>query len=790
MYSIKSLAIIIIVLTLNVFALDTLNIQLAPKNDVYVTYFPTQFDANALFNSAGWLIGAGNVTGTIKEFHYNESFLETDLRNIPDSVEIVKAQLFIYVSKVVMISNHDNELAFLEHYRSTGFTGNCLSDLQNFAGPTPVTEYVYTFYSSTQIGWIGIDVTSKISADVRNNCDWAAFGIKPAPHGDPIELLGEAKGVVTASANNSSNQPYLRVVMRKKTALPDVPSLVYPSKNSSDIPVNTKLVWNQVSKAQSFYLQVAKDISFSSIILKDSTISDTTCNVSSLLSNATYYWRVCAENDGGKSAWSEVWSFTTIPSVSDAPTLVSPLDQATDQPLELQLSWNVVTGASSYRIQLSKTADFSTTVLDDSTLIGNSKTIGPLANGTAYYWRVNAKNAGGTSPWSEIRSFTTIPSAADAPALTSPADKTTDQPLSLQFSWSSVTGAKTYRIQLSTFADLSSPVLDDSMLTVNSKTIGSLANNTTYYWRVNAKNAGGTSPWSEIRSFTTIPSTADAPALASPADKTTDQPLSLQFSWSSVTGAKTYRIQLSTAADLSSPVLDDSILTVNSKTIGSLANNTTYYWRVNAKNAGGTSPWSEIRSFSTLPALPGVVTLLSPEDDSIIATDSIRLIWGKPSGIADKYLVEIFSNAELTTVFFADSAVTDTTIICGALQNRKSYWWRVKAHNSAGWGNMGPARKFTVEMHATALLPGRVITDFSGISSANGSFRYGLPSNSRVLIRTYTLQGKQVKTYINGYQKAGFYQVNMESSNLANGQYILFFKAGNFNMKRMVSIYN
>ena len=694
MYSIKSLAIIIIVLTLNVFALDTLNIQLAPKNDVYVTYFPTQFDANALFNSAGWLIGAGNVTGTIKEFHYNESFLETDLRNIPDSVEIVKAQLFIYVSKVVMISNHDNELAFLEHYRSTGFTGNCLSDLQNFAGPTPVTEYVYTFYSSTQIGWIGIDVTSKISADVRNNCDWAAFGIKPAPHGDPIELLGEAKGVVTASANNSSNQPYLRVVMRKKTALPDVPSLVYPSKNSSDIPVNTKLVWNQVSKAQSFYLQVAKDISFSSIILKDSTISDTTCNVSSLLSNATYYWRVCAENDGGKSAWSEVWSFTTIPSVSDAPTLVSPLDQATDQPLELQLSWNVVTGASSYRIQLSKTADFSTTVLDDSTLIGNSKTIGPLANGTAYYWRVNAKNAGGTSPWSEIRSFTTIPSAADAPALTSPADKTTDQPLSLQ------------------------------------------------------------------------------------------------FSWSSVTGAKTYRIQLSTAADLSSPVLDDSMLTVNSKTIGSLANNTTYYWRVNAKNAGGTSPWSEIRSFSTLPALPGVVTLLSPEDDSIIATDSIRLIWGKPSGIADKYLVEIFSNAELTTVFFADSAVTDTTIICGALQNRKSYWWRVKAHNSAGWGNMGPARKFTVEMHATALLPGRVITDFSGISSANGSFRYGLPSNSRVLIRTYTLQGKQVKTYINGYQKAGFYQVNMESSNLANGQYILFFKAGNFNMKRMVSIYN
>ena len=39
MYSIKSPATIFTV-TLNVFALDTLNIQLVPKNDVYVTYFP------------------------------------------------------------------------------------------------------------------------------------------------------------------------------------------------------------------------------------------------------------------------------------------------------------------------------------------------------------------------------------------------------------------------------------------------------------------------------------------------------------------------------------------------------------------------------------------------------------------------------------------------------------------------------------------------------------------------------------------------------------------------------
>ena len=43
---------------------------------------------------------------------------------------------------------------------------------------------------------------------------------------------------------------------------------------------------------------------------------------------------------------------------------------------------------------------FGTTFFDDSTLTGTSRQITGLTNARAYYWRVRAKNAGGTSAYS------------------------------------------------------------------------------------------------------------------------------------------------------------------------------------------------------------------------------------------------------------------------------------------------------------------------------------------------------------------------------------------------------
>lgn len=71
------------------------------------------------------------------------------------------------------------------------------------------------------------------------------------------------------------------------------------------------------------------------------------------------------------------------------------------------LSWNASTGATSYRLQVSTSSSFATTVVNQSGITATSYAISGLTGNTTYYWRVNATNASGTSAYSTAWSFTT-----------------------------------------------------------------------------------------------------------------------------------------------------------------------------------------------------------------------------------------------------------------------------------------------------------------------------------------------------------------------------------------------
>jgi ligand-binding sensor domain-containing protein len=95
-----------------------------------------------------------------------------------------------------------------------------------------------------------------------------------------------------------------------------------------------------------------------------------------------------------------------------APKLASPANGAINQSIEITLAWQSSQGAAAYRLQVATDSLFATAVFDDSTITGTSRRIGPLAKGTTYYWRLNARNIAGPSAWSSTWRFTTESDAA------------------------------------------------------------------------------------------------------------------------------------------------------------------------------------------------------------------------------------------------------------------------------------------------------------------------------------------------------------------------------------------
>jgi hypothetical protein len=93
--------------------------------------------------------------------------------------------------------------------------------------------------------------------------------------------------------------------------------------------------------------------------------------------------------------------------------------------------------------------------------------------------------------------------------------------------------------------------------------------------------------------------TPSAPTLLSPATSATNQLKRPVLSWLSSAGASSYHLQVLTSSSYSSTVFDDSTLFLTVQQITNLAVSTTYYWRVSAKNANGTSSYSSSFHFTT-----------------------------------------------------------------------------------------------------------------------------------------------------------------------------------------------
>lgn len=222
-----------------------------------------------------------------------------------------------------------------------------------------------------------------------------------------------------------------------------------------------------------------------------------------------HWYRVRAYNEEGFSATTrEVCARSMVPSVQ--PVLIIPADGSECNIGNVLFSWSSVPDATGYYLQVAIDSNFNYLSAEQQDISDTLVRISTLYNYNNYYWRVTASNAYGHGIWSETGYFSLAVVSPAIPALGSPLNEATDQPLSVVFSWYPVQNADSYHLKVFPPDDVTSPVFDQAGITDTSILVSGLSENTSYAWMVNATNIAGTSEWSlvnDFRYFTTGTST-------------------------------------------------------------------------------------------------------------------------------------------------------------------------------------------------------------------------------------------------------------------------------------------
>lgn len=242
---------------------------------------------------------------------------------------------------------------------------------------------------------------------------------------------------------------------------------------------------------------------------------------------------------------------------------------------QVALTWNAVQGATSYNVKRSTTSGGPYTTIATN-VTTNSYTDTNVANNTTYYYVVSSIVSGAESINSFEASVVLPPSA--------PANLTaTSGNSQASLTWGSVTGATYYVLERSTTSGGPYTIISSSV-TSNTYVDTGLTNGTTYYYVIQAKNAGGTSGNSNEASAT--------PQVAAPTAPTnltaTAGNAQVSLNWSAASGSTSYVLERATTSGGPYTVVSSNI-TATSYTDSGLTNGTTYYYVVQAENAGGTS---------------------------------------------------------------------------------------------------------------------------------------------------------------------------------------------------------
>ncbi len=489
-----------------------------------------------------------------------------------------------------------------------------------------------------------------------------------------------------------------------------------------------------------YTLDIASDESFAPIIVHKEGIAHGTGTISvaineltgweKLLDDKDYYFRVKAtDNHGFSSEWMSAVKFR-FNLANDNPTVpiatFSPSGGITISDRSPVLMWGASTDedlsdpANSliYEIRIDADGEVAKNALYEfSTAPGATefRVPMPLGDNSPWVWVVRSKDDGaGVSPWSPLQSvlLNVQEDSPSAPVATKPYNSQTLNVLGpVGFGWMRSTDADyksslTYRVEYGTSATLSGAT-ESAELKDSTFSVAGPLENTTYYWRVIAKDNTGLETKSSIASFI-LDTRPTMPQAAMPAGGVELKPDG-RFAWSGSADPNpadviTYTMQIASDAGFGTVAVEltglkeTTVVATNPGLKGKLADNEHYYWRVKATdNHKIESAYGSAVDFiyNEKNDAPSGFSLKSPSNGSHQNPGEVKLSWGNATdpdpGSKVSYTLMFARDTKFSdrAQRFTGLAVGEFTVPGAMIEAGATYYWKVSAEDGMGGTSFG-----------------------------------------------------------------------------------------------------
>ena len=357
---------------------------------------------------------------------------------------------------------------------------------------------------------------------------------------------------------------------------------------------------------------------------------------------------------------------------SDGPTAITPLAPSV-QCSSFDARWSDEGVGVTYQLDVSQDASFTTPLFLTQGVAANTTTftVGALAPGTPYFYRVRSVDGSCVSENSNVISVTT--ETGDVPSGLYATGASCD---AFTAHWAPVTGATDYAVQVATDAAFTNVLVAYDSVAVGSNNnkldIAGLTEGQTYHYRVTATTACGTSAYSAAATVTTDGLTGAPTALGATPGCT-----AAELSWQAVSGSVSrYEVYLDTDNDFTNGTLsaspDATEVTATTTTVNVPTPGDTYFFHVLAI-LNGCNTTMEVASF-TARNEPSIPVIVPPTGDDVTC-NAFTLSWSAVPD-ADDYVVDVSEDGFAT---FTTNNVTNLSLEVSGLTPGTPYQYRVKA---------------------------------------------------------------------------------------------------------------